>query len=295
MLDILLSGQLLAAAIVTGTIYSLVALGLNLVYGTMRLLNVAHGEMLMVGAYVAFVGFAAFGISPLIGAVLAGVLSGVLGAALYAGLLRQLFKARNVARIEPNSLLVFVGVSVILQNVAALAFTGTPQGYQYLNTVYRIGSVSLTGNRLAAFIIAALICVGTLAFLRLSLAGLTIKALIQRREAAVIVGIDVERVQFASVCLGFAVAGIAGALVSMTEQVSPFMGFPFTIAAFVVIILGGLGNLAGGIAAGLVLGFVQTYGVALTSSAWASILLYGVFVAVLLLRPEGLLGKRSGG
>jgi branched-chain amino acid transport system permease protein len=291
MFDILLSGQLFVAAIATGVLFALVALGLNLVYGTMRLLNVAHGELIMVGAYVAFLGFTTIGLSPLVGAVLAGLLTGALGAALHVSLLRQLFNTRDTARIEPNSLLVFVGISVILQNVTALTFTGTPQGYHYLDQVFQFGDVSLTANRLATSLIAAAICVGVLLFLRLSITGLAIKALIQNREAAGIVGINVGRVQFGSLCLGFGVAGLAGALVSMTEQISPFMGFPFTIASFVVVILGGLGNLAGGIAAGLVLGFLQTYGVALTSSSWASILLYGVFVAVLLLRPEGMLSK----
>jgi branched-chain amino acid transport system permease protein len=122
--------------------------------------------------------------------------------------------------------------------------------------------------------------------------GLAIKALIQRRDAAAIVGVNVERVQMLALCLGFASATVAGALVSMTEQISPFMGFPFTIAAFVVIILGGLGNIGGGIAAGLLLGVLETYGVALTSSAYRSILVYGVFVLILLLRPQGLLGGR---
>lgn len=295
MIDILFSGQLLIAAMVTGVLYALVGLGLNLVYGTMRLLNVAHGEILMIGAYVALLGFTDLGLSPLLSAAVAAVFAALMGAALYLGLLRRLIAAREVAaRLEPNSLLVFVGASVILQNVAALIFTGTPQGYRYLDAVYHVGAVSITANRLAAFVIAAAICGAALVFLRLSITGLAIKALIQNRDAAGIVGVNVERVQFTSLCLGFAVAAAAGALVSMTEQVSPFMGFPFTIAAFVVIILGGLGNLSGGIIAGIALGFIQTYGVALTSSAWSSILLYGVFVAVLLFRPEGMLsGKRA--
>jgi branched-chain amino acid transport system permease protein len=104
----------------------------------------------------------------------------------------------------------------------------------------------------------------------------------------------VRRIELMSLCAGFASAAVTGALVSMTEQTSPFMGFPFTIAAFIVIILGGLGNLFGGLMAGLLLGFIETYGVAFTSaSSWSSILLYGVFIAALILRPEGLLSARQ--
>jgi len=121
--------------------------------------------------------------------------------------------------------------------------------------------------------------------------GMSIKALIQNRDAARIVGINVERVQLTSIALGFGVAGIAGGLVSMAEQISPFMGFPFTIASFVVIIMGGLGNVFGGIIAGFLLAFIEIYAVALTSANMRSILLYGIFVAVLILRPQGLLGK----
>ena len=108
-----------------------------------------------------------------------------------------------------------------------------------------------------------------------------------------LVGIDIERVRLISFSLGFGIAGLAGCLISMLEQVSPFMGFPFTIAAFVVIILGGLGNLMGGLAGALLLAVIEIYGVALTSASMRSILIYGVFIGVLVWRPQGLFGARG--
>jgi branched-chain amino acid transport system permease protein len=294
MIDSLLSGQLFVAAILTGMLYALVGLGLNLVYGTMRLLNIAHGEFVMIGAYVAFWGFTVLGLSPLVCAIGAGLLTGGIGAAFYLGLFVKLLAAPDLARrLEANSLLIFFGVSIILQNVVAFFFTNTPRGYRYLDRVFTLGNVSLTANRLAALVIATAICFGTLLFLRFSVNGLALKALIQRRDAADIVGVDVHRVQLGSIAAGFATAGIAGALISMSQEITPVMGFPFTIAAFIVIILGGLGNIVGGVVAGLVLGFIEIYGVALTSPEWNSILIYGVFVAVLLLRPQGLLGGKG--
>jgi branched-chain amino acid transport system permease protein len=291
--EALLSGQLLAAALVTGALYALTALGLNLVYGTMRLLNVAHGDLVMIGAYAAFWAFHLLSLSPLVALPGAAAMAALFGAALYYGLFRRLLEGGRAAqRLEANSLLLFFGVSVIVQNLAALQFSGTPRGYQYLGEVWRLGNVALTGNRIAAFAVAIALCIGVAAFLRFHVVGLAIKGLIQRRDAAAVVGVNVERVQLLALCLGFATAAVAGALVSMTEQISPFMGFPFTIAAFVVIILGGLGNVAGGIAAGFLLGALETYGVALTSSAYRSILVYGIFVLILLLRPQGLLGGR---
>ena len=144
-----------------------------------------------------------------------------------------------------------------------------------------------------ALLVAAALLAAILAFLRLHIFGLALRGLIEHREGAAVVGVDIDRVQHASFALGFGSAAVAGALLSMTEQVSPFTGFPYTIAAFVVVIMGGLGSIGGGMLAALLLGLLETYGVALTSSNYRSILLYGVFVLVLLTRPQGLFGRRA--
>ena len=292
----MLSGQLLFAALVTGSLYALVALGLNLVYGTMRMLNVAHGDLVMLGAYAAFWAFTLVGISPIVAAPFVAALGGLLGYVLYKALFRHLIGgARSDAgRVEANSLLLFFGLSIILQNVAALAFTPNNRAYQYLDNVVRIGDVAMTGNRIAVLVIAGATCIAVALFLSRSVAGLAMRAVIERREAAYVVGVDVDRVQWSSFALGFACAGLAGVLLSMLEQFSPFSGFPFTVAGFIVIILGGLGNLLAGLAAALLLGVIETYGVALTSANLRSVLLYGVFVAALVLFPDGLLGRFKG-
>jgi branched-chain amino acid transport system permease protein len=289
----LFSLQLLFAALVTGALYALVALGLNLVYGTMRLLNVAHGELLMVGAYISYWAFHLFGVGPLVSALPAMAVTAAIGGALYFGLVRRALKSSALAaRLEANSLLLFFGISVVLQNVAVLFFTASPRAYSYLGDVVHVGGASLAQRNLAALLVAGLACCCATLFLRWSRTGMALRALIQHREAPAIVGIDVDRVQLVSMCLGFAAAGLAGALVSMLEPSTPFMGGGFTMASFVVIIMGGLGNLTGSLAAGLLLGAVETYGVALTSPTYRSILIYGVFLAVLLLRPQGLFGGR---
>jgi branched-chain amino acid transport system permease protein len=131
-----------------------------------------------------------------------------------------------------------------------------------------------------------------MAVLRFHHSGLALRALIERREAAEIVGVDIDRIQALSFMVGFASAAAAGTLISMMQQVTPFMGFPFTIAAFVVIIMGGLGNIGGGMLAALLLGVIEVYGAALTSSTYRSILLYAVFVGVLVVRPQGLFTRK---
>jgi branched-chain amino acid transport system permease protein len=247
----------------------------------------------MLGAYVAYWGFTLVGVGPLVSLFAAMALSGLLGAALYRGLFRRALRSTALlARVEANSLLLFFGLSIILQNTAALAFSANPRAYGYLDQLVSIGTAAVSVDRLTVLAIALAACLAAILYFRTTLMGLAIRALIQQRDAAALVGIDIDRVYLVSFVLGFAMAGLAGALVSMTEQVSPFMGFPFTIAAFVVIILGGLGNLTGSLAGGFVLGAVETYGVALTSASYRSILIYGVFIAILLWRPQGLLGGR---
>jgi len=298
LLDTLLSGQLLFATLVTGSLYALIALGLNLVYGTMRMLNVAHGDVVVLGAYAAFWGFTLLGLSPLLAAPLVAAAGGLLGYALYRGIFRRLLATATPAtagRLEGNSLLLFFGLSIIIQNVTALVFTPNNRAYAYLSDVYRIGDLAMTGNRLAVLLVAGLTCIAIAWFLSRSAAGLAMRAVIERREAAFIVGVDVDRVQWVSFAMGFGSAALAGCLLSMLEQFSPFSGFPFTIAGFIVIILGGLGNVKAGLLAALLLGAIETYGVALTSANLRSVLLYGTFVLALLLFPNGLFAKPAVG
>lgn len=293
-METVFSGQLLLAALVTGFLYALVALGLNLIYGTMRLLNVAHGELAMVGGYIVYWLVVLWGVPPPVGAVVAAIVGAALGWAAYRGIFRGAIAAtRAVEQLEANSLLLFFGLMIIVQNVATLAFTGDLRGYRYLDFTIELGDLRISANRLYVFAVAALLCAGTSILLRATALGLSVRALIQNRDAARLVGIDVDRVQLASFALGFGMAALAGALISAVEQISPFMGFPYTIAAFVVIILGGLGNLAGSLVGGLVLGVLETYGVALTAPTYQSILIYGVFILVLLWRPQGLFGARA--
>ena len=286
-----MSFQLLLAALIAGSIYALVALGLNLVYGTMRLLNVAHGEFVMIGAYVAYWGMSLWSVSPLLAAPVAVIFAAVLAALIYYGIFRRAMRSRAfVERIEANSLLIFFGVSVILQNVASLSFTANLRGYRYQEQLVSFWGATLPVNKIMVLVIAGLVCIASVIFFSRSNLGLAIKALIQQREAAALVGIPVERINLVSFCIGFGVAALAGVLVSMTEQISPFMGFPFTVTAFVVIILGGLGNVLGSLLGGLLLGVLETFGVAFTGPSYRSIMIYSVFIGVLLLRPQGLFG-----
>ena len=180
----LLSGQLLVAALVLASVYGLVALGLNLIYGTMRLLNVAHGEILMLGGYFAYWTFTLTGVGPIYSMFVAMVLAGALGAAVYHYLCRHVLRASKlVEQVEANSLLVLFGVSIILQNVVALSFTATARAYPYLDQIIHIGTFQVTANRLVVLGIGLAVCLACVAFFRYSMTGLAIRALIQQADA----------------------------------------------------------------------------------------------------------------
>lgn len=293
-MESILTAQLLVAALVLGALYSLIALGLNLIYGTMRLLNVAHGEVVMLGGYIAYGMTVSLGLNTAYALVPSMVVAGLFGLATYEIVFRRLLKQEHMlARVEANSLIIFFGVSIALQNIASLAFSATPKSYSFLDHIVTIGHASFAAHRLFSLAVAGIACIGCLLFFRFSWTGLAIRALLQQRAAAALVGVEADRINRVVFALGFAMAGLAGCLVSLTEPVSPFGGFPFTISAFVVIILGGLGNLVGSLLGGLILGVIEVYGVALTSSNWQSIIVYGVFVAMLLWRPQGLFARRT--
>ncbi len=286
-----LSAQLLFTALMMGALYALIALGLNLIYGTMRLLNVAHGEIVMLGGYVAYGMSALFGLGAIYALVPAMLVGALLGVGVYELIFRPLLRNEALLqRIEANSLLIFFGISIALQNIASLAFGANPRSYRYLDQIVRIGDASFAANRLFSLSVSAVACVAAALFFSFSRTGGAIRALLQQRDAAALVGIDADRVNRVVFALGFAMAALAGCLVSIIEPITPFGGFPYTISAFVVIIMGGLGNLFGGMAGGFILAIIEVYGVALTSSNWHSIIVYGAFVAMLLSRPQGLFG-----
>lgn len=288
-----MSAQLVVIGLVTGAIYALIAVSLNLIYGTIRLLNIGHGDLVMVGAYVGYWLVTLTGLTPLLAFVLAPVLTGVFGLILYKQLFSGLLKRVQGASLEAPSLLIFFGISIILENSAAYFFSGTPRAYTYYDDIVRIGSIALTENRLIAFAVAVVMVTGVMLFLKYSVWGLGVRALIQNPYASAIVGINVDTAFAWSTVVGFALAGLAGALIGMYQASNPFMGGQYTTIAFVVIILGGLGNITGSVFGGIIIGFLETVGITLTGPNYRDLLIYGVFILALMLRPEGLFRKKA--
>ena len=286
--------QVLSVGLTVGALYALIALGLNLIYGTMRLLNIAHGELIMIGAYITYSFFTRLGLSPLISIFVVMAISLIMGLAICAGIFMPLIrKSKSVSVVEANSLLIFYGFSIILTNVACLIWKTDIRGYSYLTKMVSIGGVSLMYNKVVVLVVALIVCIGCYLVLQKTLLGKAVRALIQDREAARLVGINTNSIYFFSFGMAFAMAGLAGALLSMFYEITPFMGMSYTIVAFIVVVLGGLGNLFGSLIGGFLLGILEAIGVSITSPGYRPLLSYAVFVLVILLRPEGIFTKRK--
>jgi branched-chain amino acid transport system permease protein len=284
--------ELAATGLITGGIYAVVAIGLNLQYGLMRIMNISHGEFLMLGAYLTWLAHSVLKVNPLVFVPVVAVVLFLVGLAVYRLCFRRISRtAPSVDVIEARSLLVSFGLMFLVQNAAYLAWGADLRGYSFLDQPVEIGGARFTANRLVVFGFALGASLVLLAILRYTLIGKAVRAMMQSPTGAQLVGIDTAVLHPAVFGAGLALAGVAGALLSMVYEISPAMGEPYTVTALIVITLGGLGSTAGALAGGLLLGLVEAFGMHFTSPSLKMLLSYGVFIAVLLARPKGLFAK----
>lgn len=284
--------ELAASGLITGGIYALVALGLNLQYGLMRIMNISHGEFLMVGAYLTWLAHTSFGINPVLFLPVVTVLMFVLGLVVYRLCFRRIARTSpTVDVIEARSLLIGFGLMYLVQNTVYLVWGADMRGYSFLADPVEIAGARFTGNSLLAFSFAVAASIGMLALLRWTMLGKAVRAMMQSPDGAQLVGIDTRVLHPMVFGGGLALAGVAGALLSMVYEITPGMGEPYTVTALIVITLGGLGSAAGCLVGGLLLGLVEAFGMHFTSPSLKMLLSYGVFIAVLLARPRGLFAR----
>lgn len=286
--------ELIASGLITGGIYALVALGLNLQYGLMRILNIAHGEFLMLGAYLTWMMQASFGISPLAMIPLSFAALFVLGLAVHWLCFRRLADTSpNLDIFEARGLIVAFGLMFLVQNLVSWAWGGDLRGYDYLTSPVKIGDAQFAGNKLLVFALALAFSGALIVLLRLTLLGKGVRALMQSPVGAQLVGINTRVLHPLMFGVGLGLSGVAGALLSMAYTISPSMGEPYTVTALIVITLGGFGSMGGALAGGLLLGVVEAIGMHFTNPSLKALLSYGVFIGVLLLRPEGLFARKG--
>ncbi len=285
--------ELIASGLITGGIYALVALGLNLQYGLMRILNIAHGEFLMVGAFLTYLVHTHTGLSPLLMVPVSFGLMMGLGLVIHKLWFRPLAATSpNVDVFEARGLMVCFGLMFLVQNFAALVFGGDLRGYDYLSAPVVFGGSQFAANKLLVLALALLISGALILVLNRTLLGKGVRALMQSPTGAQLVGIDTQRLHPLMFGVGLGLSGVAGCLLSMTYAITPSMGEPYTVTALIVITLGGFGSMSGALVGGLALGVVEAVGMHFTSPSLKSLLSYSIFIAVLLWRPNGLFVRK---
>ncbi|MFM8609094.1 MAG: branched-chain amino acid ABC transporter permease [Burkholderiaceae bacterium] len=286
--------ELIASGLITGGIYALVALGLNLQYGLMRILNIAHGEFLMLGAYLTWMMQASFGWNPLLMVPLSFALLMALGVAIHFICFRRLnATSPNLDIFEARGLMVAFGLMFLVQNLVSYVWGGDLRGYDFLTEPVKLGEAQFAANKLLVFALALAFCAGLIVLLRMTLLGKGVRALMQSPIGAQLVGIDTKKLHPLMFGIGLGLSGVAGCLLSMAYTIAPAMGEPYTVTALIVITLGGFGSMGGALAGGLLLGVVEAIGMHYTNPSLKALLSYAVFIGVLLLRPEGLFTRKS--
>jgi branched-chain amino acid transport system permease protein len=287
-------GQNLVYGILVGALYGLAAVGLSLVFGVTKILNVAHGELLMLGGYASFWIFKLLGLDPFLSIPLVIVYLVLIGAILYKVLFSRLIKLTEESKIK-NTMLVGFGLSLILQNVALRLWTADDRGVtvSYSGMAFTFLGIRFPAVRLAGLVISLVFLVALHLYLRRTYMGKAIRATVENWEAATLMGIDIHKVYILAFVLGSALAGVAGVLVSASYSINPGIGLEWTLKALIVMVLGGLGNFVGTFVGGLVLGVTESATSLFINSNYREVAGLLLFILVLVARPQGLFGQRE--
>src|SRR5919206_1975574 len=282
--------QLVANGLVVGGLLGLVALGLALIFGVMRVVNFAHGEFITLGAFATYLLVTNLGVSPLLGIPLSFVLGAAAGAVVQATII-----ARTTGRPELDVLMATYALSIAALGLFSQAFGGDFRSYAEGPS----GTLSLSGvvvgwRSLTVLIVCLLLAGATILIMQRARIGIGLRALAQNRDAAATCGIDVRRSELLAFSLAVGLAAAAGSLVSLIGTVTPNVGHEWVLDAFVVVVLGGMGSIAGAIIAAIALGLIHSFASFWLDDSWARIITYVLLYATLLVRPHGLLGRADG-
>ena len=280
--------QVVVSGLLAGALYAMVALGLALVFGVMRVINVAHGTFLTIGAYTTFWWFRLLGLNPYLSLLLAMPLMFLLGMVFQRTMVRRVVNAP-----ELSSLLLTFGLSIALVNVLQLAFASDLRSVEYLTGAFVVGGLAFSKSRVVAFGFAVAITALAYWFLQTTRFGKAIRATSQSPEVAMVCGVNVERVHLFTFGLASALAAAGGSLVAVMVAIQPEMGQVYTFKSFLVIVLGGAGNYPGALLGGLLLGLVEQLASLFLTTQLSEAVAYLLLVLVLLVRPTGLLGGRA--
>ncbi len=289
-MNITLALQLLIQGILLGGIYGLIAIGLSLIFGVMGVINFAHGQIMVMGMYVSYWIFALIGIDPYLSLVVVAAAIFVLGYAIQSSVVNRILDYPEAMQVLP-----LVAMGLILENTALLLWGPdhrSPQTAIALETFW-IGNVMVDVSRLVAFALAIIITLLIFFYLKKTNMGKCIRAASDNRTGAILVGIKVNRIYNVSFALGAATTAAAGALLLPLMPLSPHMGHDFTLTAFIVVILGGMGNLMGALVGGLILGVAESMATLFLPATLKQVVSFGILVIIMIFRPQGIFGGKK--
>lgn len=284
-LNIIISG------LIMGGIYALISMGLSLQYGVAKILNVTHGEFIMVGAFLTWVMVTAMGINPLVALVICCPLTFIFGFGMHITIFRWLKKFSPVAAVfESNAMLVCFGLMFIISNAAMQIWGSSARGYVFMQSPVSFGGTTTPANRVLVLVMALLVCALFYLFLARTRMGKSIRAASQDPTAAGMMGVKINRIMAVCFGVGALLAGIAGSMLSMIQQSVTSMGMQYTVIALIVVVLGGMGSIPGSIIGGFILGMVGSI-VSYLDPSLSMVAFYVIILALLLVRPKGLMGR----
>ncbi|HYE92118.1 MAG TPA: branched-chain amino acid ABC transporter permease [Terriglobales bacterium] len=282
--------QLAVSTILLGGIYALIAVGLTLIFGVMRVVNFAYGEFLMLAMYLAFFAFALLRLDPYLTLILALPVFFAGGLVSYRVVMKPVIRASHNVQTFTT-----VGLSIALQNVALVLWTADARFVrtEYYAVTLRIGGAALNLAQIVAFAVAVLCTAVLFAFLRWSYTGKVMRATAQDRQASSLMGIDTDRIYAITWAVGIVCVGVAGVLLAPVYPVYPTVGLQFVLIAFVSVVLGGLGDMAGALIAAFIVAAVEVVGSYVLGTASKEVLYLMLFIGILVVRPAGLFGQRG--
>ncbi len=285
-----LLGQIVADGLLLGGLYALMALGLALVWGVLNIVNLAHGALIMLGAYVCYYAFALGGIDPFAGLAISAAVLFCIGYAIQRGILNLVARAPMF-----NTLLITFGIEVVLTYLAQILFSADFRTINppYAGDSFSLGGITVPLVRLEAFIVAIALTFALWALLLRTKLGRAIRATAQNLVAARLYGVEPRHLYALTFGIGAALAGAAGGLYGVVSQINPYIGATLTAKCFVIAILGGLENPLGVIVGGVVLGLVESLTGLYVGSTYIDVASFGLLVLVLIFRPTGLLGRAA--
>jgi branched-chain amino acid transport system permease protein len=284
-----LVANVVVAGVLTGLVYGLMALGLSVIFGVVRVVNFAHGEMMTVAMYAATVLFAALGVDPFLCVLPVAAAFFVFGYGLQRGLINAF-----VTRPEHSQFMLLVAVALILANVQLMVFGPSARSVQvdYQLESFEIGRVLVDKARLYAALTAVATAAALFAFFKATLLGKAIRACADNHLGALVVGLDVKTLYALTFGLGAACVAVAGCVMALLVDVTPSLGPQFTLLAFVIVIVGGLGSMPGALLGGVLIGVSEALAGLFIAPSAKSMFSFGLLILVLLFRPQGILGKK---